>query len=50
MPFTAVCIMIDRSQKLVECDFPSPPTGFDGFEEGADDDCVNRDELVPTQQ
>ena len=29
---TAVCIMIDRSQKLVECDFPSPLTGFNGFE------------------
>ena len=29
---TAVCIMIDRSEKLVECGFPSPLTGFDGFE------------------
>ena len=29
---TAVCIMIDRSQKIVECDFPSPLIGFGGFE------------------
>ena len=29
---TAVCIMIDRSEKIVECNFPSPLTGFDGFE------------------
>ena len=42
--------MIDRSQKLVECDFPSPLAGFDGFVWEADDDCVNEDEPAPTQQ
>ena len=32
---TAVCIMIDRSQKLVEWDFSFPLTGFD---KGVNDD------------
>ena len=35
---TAVCIMIDRSQKLVEWDFSFPMTGFYGFDKGVNDD------------
>ena len=35
---TAVCIMIDRSQKLVEWDFSFPLTGFYGFDKGVNDD------------
>ena len=33
--------MIDRLDKIVECDFPSPLAGFDGFEYA---DYVNGDE------
>ena len=36
--YTAVCIMIDRSQKLVEWDFSFPLTGFYGFDKGVNDD------------
>ena len=41
--YTEVCIMIDRLDKIVECDFPSPLAGFDGFEYA---DYVNGDEPI----